>query len=175
MEAEQGLKSDEDGENLPVRRDFFRLRVIHPIIEALLTTIILAVLILLQKDDSMMPDPISVLIFVIPFVLLYSIFIFYLGVEVMVRAHNRRAGTAFALVCITYFVSVIFWILVIVGGGVGKSYEKTLMALIFLLPPLQYMITVLWLSKLRILLLRSVLIIVFYYLIMFGIMGVLFS
>jgi len=175
MEEEQGSEAETGDEKLPARRVFLRLGVIHPIIESLLTTVVIVVLILLQRSDSMMPSPVSVLMFVSLFVLPYSVSIYYLGAEVMVREDRRRAGTAFALVCISYFVAVAFWILVIVGDSVGPDYEKALAASVFLLPPLQYMITVLWLSRLRILLLRSLLIIAFYYLTMFGIAGVAFS
>ena len=173
-EIEDSLSFSDTTPNEPKLRDYLKLRVIHPFIEALITMIVLIVLLIVFGKEFIMPDAFMLLIFSLIIFFSFHLSIYYLGIEVMLR-RKEKIGTAFALVCISYFVMVSFWPLMVMGNGIGHNFEKAAIISLFLLPPLQYMITVLWLSRLRILLLRSVLIIAFYYLIMFGIKGVLFS
>ncbi len=172
-EIEDSLSFSDTTPNEPKLRDYLKLRVIHPFIEAVITMFVLIILLILFGKGFIMPDAFMLLIFSLIIFLAFHLSIYYVGIEVMLRK-KEKIGTAFALVCISYFVLISFWPLVITGSGIDHNFEKAAIISLFLLPPLQYMITVLWLSRLRILLLRSVLIITFYYLIIFGIAEVLF-
>ncbi len=154
-------------------RDYLNLGVLHPAIEALISTAIIIALLFYRNGDSMMPSSGFFVVFSLPFILVFHPSLYYVGVELLVREDKKHLGTIMAFLSVAYFSAISFLVLIIMSDSVGWSGGKVLMASLFLLPPMQYLITVLWISKQRKILVISVLSIILYYLLMFGIKEVL--